>query len=426
MKNMKKWLPILLIALVTMFLTGCKVDWTTVSATETNKFAFGAFWFLVHIVFALLINTIGFVVVAVVGDSNNVDLDFVSFFLVASLVGLYIFHFFHMNKINFNLLYITQLGLILVTSLVILRVNCSGTGTAIIHICVATGIAVTSLLANIYTGKYLEPFAFSCSGYLSIIAGSIVSRIRDDDKIGVELITPVLCFAAMIFGVVHAKVPNYCYMISIQCAIITALSAPLMLFEAGKVLSFVVSVIGYIWVFVAANMYNSESFGKSLGISFIGWGALLLLFIIAFIISARKAAKEAAARAAIEAQKAKQRAAEKQRQQELAAKKKAEEEATAKIKAEEEAKAKAEAESKAKQEVEEKAKAEAEAKAKQLTETKAVLEQLEEEVAAKKAQVASLGLDAQGIVQKAKLNKEIKDLEPQIETLKAEVERLSK
>ena len=33
MKNMKKWLPILLIALVTMFLTGCKVDWTTVSAT---------------------------------------------------------------------------------------------------------------------------------------------------------------------------------------------------------------------------------------------------------------------------------------------------------------------------------------------------------------------------------------------------------
>ena len=61
-----------------------------------------------------------------------------------------------------------------------------------------------------------------------------------------------------------------------------------------------------------------------------------------------------------------------------------------------------------------------------LAETKAVLEQLEEEVAAKKAQVASLGMDAQGIVQKAKLNKEIKELEPQIETLKAEVERLSK
>ena len=59
-------------------------------------------------------------------------------------------------------------------------------------------------------------------------------------------------------------------------------------------------------------------------------------------------------------------------------------------------------------------------------ETKAVLEQLENDLAAKKAEVASLGLDAQGIVQKAKLNKEIKELEPQIETLKAEVEKLSK
>ena len=87
---------------------------------------------------------------------------------------------------------------------------------------------------------------------------------------------------------------------------------------------------------------------------------------------------------------------------------------------------KAEAEAKAKQEAEEKAKAESEAKAKQLAEKQAALSQLENDLAAKKAQVASLGLDAQGIVQKAKLNKEIKDLEPQIETLKAEVEKLSK
>ena len=49
MKNMKKWLPILLIALVTMFLTGCTVDWTTVSATETNKFAFISFLKLTYI-----------------------------------------------------------------------------------------------------------------------------------------------------------------------------------------------------------------------------------------------------------------------------------------------------------------------------------------------------------------------------------------
>lgn len=65
-------------------------------------------------------------------------------------------------------------------------------------------------------------------------------------------------------------------------------------------------------------------------------------------------------------------------------------------------------------------------KASTLAETKAVLEELESEVAAKKAEKDSLGRDAQSIVKKAKLNKEIKELEPQIETLKAEVERLSK
>ena len=79
-----------------------------------------------------------------------------------------------------------------------------------------------------------------------------------------------------------------------------------------------------------------------------------------------------------------------------------------------------------KAEAEAKSKAESAEKANTLAETKAVLEQLENDLAAKKAEVASIGLDAQGIVQKAKLNKEIKDLESQIETLKAEVEKLSK
>ena len=79
-----------------------------------------------------------------------------------------------------------------------------------------------------------------------------------------------------------------------------------------------------------------------------------------------------------------------------------------------------------KAEAEAKSKAESAEKANTLAETKAVLEQLENDLAAKKAEVASIGLDAQGIVQKAKLNKEIKELEPQIETLKAEVEKLSK
>ena len=106
--------------------------------------------------------------------------------------------------------------------------------------------------------------------------------------------------------------------------------------------------------------------------------------------------------------------------------KKAKATAEAKLKTEEEAKAKAEAEAKAKAEAETKAKAEAEEKAKKLSETKAVLSQMESDLEAKKAELASLGLDAQDIVRKAALNKEIKELEPQIETLKAEVERLSK
>ena len=69
---------------------------------------------------------------------------------------------------------------------------------------------------------------------------------------------------------------------------------------------------------------------------------------------------------------------------------------------------------------------EKEAKAKQLEETKAALSQLESDLEAKKAEIATLGMDAQSIVKKAQLNKEVKELVPQIETLKAEVERLSK
>ena len=84
------------------------------------------------------------------------------------------------------------------------------------------------------------------------------------------------------------------------------------------------------------------------------------------------------------------------------------------------------AEAKAKAEAEAKAKAEAEAKAKQLAEIQPTLQKLESELEAKKAEAASLASDAQGIMKKAKLNKEIKELEPQIETLKAEVEKLNK
>ncbi len=69
------------------------------------------------------------------------------------------------------------------------------------------------------------------------------------------------------------------------------------------------------------------------------------------------------------------------------------------------------------------AKAEASAN---ISEKKEELSKLEAALVAKKAEVASLGMDAQAIVKKAGLNKEIKELEPKIEALKAEVEKLSK
>ena len=428
MKNLKKWLPILLIALVTMFLTGCKVDWTTVSATETNIFAFGTFWVLVHIIVPVILFIAAIALISPdVYDIDAEGSDAARGILGTVLIGLYVFHFFFIKADWFNLSCLTQLGLFALAFVIFNMALYDDTDAeSITYSLVSTGIAVVSLLASAFTGKYLEPFVFSCAGWFAIISGSIARKVRDDIEIGAEILSPVLCLAAMIFAITHVSAPNFLYMIAIQCAIATVFTLPFIWLEDQETTSFIVLLFNYVWVFVTAIRYKAENFKSSLMFSFIGWGALLLLFIIAYIISAKKAAKEAAELAAYNAQKAKERAAEKQRQQKLAAKKKAEEEATAKIIAEEQAKMKAEAEAKAKQEAEEKAKAEAEAKAKQLAETKAVLEQLENDLAAKKSEVASLGMDAQGIVQKAKLNKEIKDLEPQIETLKAEVEKLSK
>ena len=413
MKNLKKWLPILLIALVTMFLTGCKVDWTTVKATETNFFGFGAFWTLVHILVPVIIYCcfLGLIVAADSVASGTI--------FGLALIGVYVFHFFHLNVDWFNLTCLTQIGFWGLAFAIFEYALFDDTiPESVIYSIISTGIVVVSLLANVFTGKYLEPFIFSCAGWFVIFSGSIARKVRDDSEIGAELLSPVLCLAAMIFAITHATLPNYLYMVAIQCTIATLFSFPFITLESKKGTSFVVLILNYVWVFFAAVHYNAESFKKSLSISLIGWGVILLLLIIVFIISAKKEAKEAAARAAINAQKAKQRAAEKQRKAEEEAKRKAEKEAAAKIKAEEEAKAKAEAEAKAK--------AEAEAKAKQLAEIQPTLQKLESELEAKKAEAASLASDAQGIMKKAKLNKEIKELEPQVETLKAEVEKLSK
>ncbi len=414
MKNLKKWLPIALIGFVALFLSGCKVDWSTVSATETNGFAVFLFWVLVHVIIPAAL-FIGFLVL-LDPDDFSLAADFsvgARVILGISLVGLYVFHFFYMKSPWFNLLCLTQLGFLALT-FIIYAADEDSLARPIVFSLSSAGFIIVSLLANVITGTYLEPFVFSCASWLAVILGSFGREGRDDGNIGIEILSPILCFTAMIFGLVHASTPHYLYMIAVQCAIAMIFTLPFILAETS-VFSFFALILSYVCVFVAAIRYNPESFGKSLAVSLIGWGAILLLLIIVLIISSKIKTKEAAAQAAYNAQKAKERA-----------KKKAEEEATAKIIAEEKAKMKAEAEAKAKQEAEEKAKAEAEAKAKQLAETQQVLTQMENDLEAKKAELASLGLDAQGIVRKAALNKEIKELEPQVETLKAEVERLSK
>ena len=411
MKKIKNWLPMVLIILATMFLTGCTVDWSTVSATETNGFAVGAFWTLVHIIIPVIL-FLGFMVL-VVPDSFSLEegSEVSQWILGFALIGIYVFHFWHMKAPWFNLSCLTQLGLLALSFVIFNMALYDDTDfESIIYTFVSIGIVIVSLLANVYTGKFLEPFVFSCAGYLSIILGSVGRKLRGNGEGGAEILSPILCLAFMIFGVVHADVPNYLYMCAIQCSIATLFTMIFIASEDMKVLSFVVSVLFYIWVFIAGNMYNPESFGKSLGTSFIGWGAIIAILVLCYIILVIKADKESARIAAYNAQRAKEAALEK-------AKAKAEAEKAKAAKAEAEAKAKAEAE---------KAEEEAKAKAKQLAEIQPTLQKLESELEAKKAEAASLASDAQGIMKKAKLNKEIKELEPQIETLKAEVERLSK
>ena len=427
MKKIKNWLPMVLIILATMFLTGCTVDWSTVSATETNGFAVGAFWTLVHIIIPVILFLAFTVLLSPDAWSKSLEEgSAVSRWILGfALIGIYVFHFWHMKAPWFNLSCLTQLGLLALSFVIFNMALYDDTDfESIIYTFVSIGIVIVSLLANVYTGKFLEPFVFSCAGWLSIILGSVGRKIRDDLEIGAEILSPILCLAFMIFGVVHADVPNYLYMCAIQCSIATLFTMIFIASEDMKGLSFVVSVLCYIWVFIAGNMYNPESFGKSLGTSFIGWGAIIAILVLCYIIVVMKAKKERERIAAYNAQRAKEAAIKKAKAATEKAKaeaEKAEAEAKAKAKAEAE---KAAAEAKVKAEAEARAIAEKEAKAKQLEETKAALSQLESDLEAKKAEIATLGMDAQSIVKKAQLNKEVKELVSQIETLKAEVERL--
>ena len=398
MKKIKNWLPMVLIILATMFLTGCTVDWSTVSATETNGFAVGAFWTLVHIIIPVIL-FLGFMVL-VVPDSFSLEegSEVSQWILGFALIGIYVFHFWHMKAPWFNLSCLTQLGLLALSFVIFNMVLYDDTDfESIIYAFLSIGIVIVSLLANVYTGKFLEPFVFSCAGYLSIILGSVGRKLRGDGEGGAEILSPILCFAYMIFGVVHADVPNYLYLVAINSSIATCF-AHLLIIKTKSAPAYIVLILSYVWGFVSAVFYNPESFGNSFIFALIGWGVLFVIVCVLAYSVQKKNIELAAYKAKLDAERAE--------------------------KAKAKAKAKAEAEAKAKAEAEARAIAEKEAKAKQLEETKAALSQLESDLEAKKAEIATLGMDAQSIVKKAQLNKEVKELVPQIETLKAEVERL--
>ena len=429
MKKIKNWLPMVLIILATMFLTGCTVDWSTVSATETNGFAVGAFWTLVHIIIPVIL-FLGFTVLlspSSYSGSLEEGSEVSQWILGFALIGIYVFHFWHMKAPWFNLSCLTQLGLLALSFVIFNMVLYDDTDfESIIYTFVSIGIVIVSLLANVYTGKFLEPFVFSCAGYLSIILGSVGRKLRGDGEGGAEILSPILCFAYMIFGVVHADVPNYLYLVAINSSIATCF-AHLLIIKTKSAPAYIVLILSYVWGFVSAVFYNPESFGNSFIFALIGWGVLFVIVCVLAYSVQKKNIELAAYKAKLDAERAEKAKAKAKAKAEAEAKAKAEAEkaeAEAKAKAEAEAKAKAEAEAKAKAEAEARAIAEKEAKAKQLEETKAALSQLESDLEAKKAEIATLGMDAQSIVKKAQLNKEVKELVPQIETLKAEVERL--
>ena len=427
MKNFRNKLPMIFSLVMIFLLTSCKVDWSTVSAIETNKFASGLFWVLVQIIVPVLLWIIILLVFEQLNGGNG-DVLPNEILILLGYIGVYVFHFWHLNVEWFNLLCITEVALSFVTCLLFkLDELDDSTLFKITNTIASIGIMIVSLLANVYTGRFLEPFVFSCAGWLTILLGSISRIIRDDDEIGMEILAPILCLAAMIFGVVNVDVPNLLYFISILCGIVVVVSSFLNLTEYEHVLGFIILILGYVWVFVSGNLYNSEKFGKSLLMCLIPWGVIALIFVIICVIGAIVSAKKQEKIAKIEAEKKAKAAAAAKIKAEQEAKARAEAEAKAaeeaKIKAEE-AKIKAEQEAKARAEAEAKAKAEAEAKAAKLVENQNALEKLEAELASKKAEVAALGMDAQGIIQKGKLNKEVKELESQIENLKSEIEKL--
>ena len=298
MKKIKNWLPMVLMILATMFLTGCTVDWSTVSATETNAFAVGAFWTLVHIIIPVIL-FLGFMALEEKPLEKPED-----WVLGFALIGIYVFHFWHMKAPWFNLSCLTQLGLLALSFVIFNMVLYDDTDfESIIYTFVSIGIVIVSLLANVYTGKFLEPFVFSCAGWLSIILGSVGRKLRGNGEGGAEILSPILCFAYMIFGVVHADVPNYLYFVAINSSIATCF-AHLLIIKTKGAPAYIVLILSYVWGFVSAVFYNPESFGNSFIFALIGWGVLFVIVCVLAISVQNKNIELAAYIAKLDAERA--------------------------------------------------------------------------------------------------------------------------
>ena len=197
-----------------------------------------------------------------------------------------------------------------------------------------------------------------------------------------------------------------------------------------------VKIVGIIFLCLAVVPFltPSSTFEKICG------GIVIICFVVLYVLGQvisymdykdEEAAKQFAAyKAYAKQQKAeaeKKAKAEAEAKAKAEAERKAKAEAEAKVKAEAERKAKAEAERKAKAEAEEKARIEAEEKRKKIEESKSVFEQLEKELAAKNAEIASITNNgAQDIITRAKVKNEISAVNNKIAQLKDEIETLTR
>ena len=249
------------------------------------------YWISIHILLGLAV-TIG--AISIIIDLNHSDDDGIpsGVILGIAFVVFYIFHFFHLENQSFNYFYFTQMilliGVFYFYRLFLFRkLYGHRVPESISYALVSSGIVCISFLVNIKTGKYLEPFVFSCAGMLSIIITNIFTRLREASWI--DTFSPILCLGIMIYGVLKVDIPNYfdinyfildipCYLyfISIQCGIAT-LIINIFSFIQKTIISFFYMLINYIWVFIIIKRYIPNKFTESFLFSLIGWGTIIVL-----------------------------------------------------------------------------------------------------------------------------------------------------